>query len=170
MIKIIDDFLHPKEFEEIKTFMESKNFPWFFNTAKVHDDDGKFQYTHLFYKCANANQKIVQSSDFLDMWNNYMRRLESTKSYRIKANMTLKTPSHDISDWHIDNQGDGVNDALMTSLFYVNTNDGYTEFENGVIVGSVANRACIFDSTLKHRGVGHTSPDHHRIVVNFNYS
>ena len=170
MIKIIDDFLDPKEFEEIKTFMENNEFPWYFNKGKVGLDDGRFQYIHTFFHGANQTNKITRSSDFLNMWDNYMRKLKCSKCYRIKANMTLKTPSHDISDWHIDNQGDGVNDALMTSIFYVNTNDGYTEFENSVIVGSVANRACIFDSTLKHRGVGHTSPDHHRIVVNFNYS
>ena len=161
MIKIIDNFLDPKEFEAIKNLMESGEFAWYFNGSKSFSGDGKFQYVHIFFKYEEG-----RNSEYLEMWNNFMNKIEATKCYRIKANMTLKTPSHDISDWHIDNQGD----ALKSAVFYINTNNGYTELEGGVRVGSVANRACIFDSTLKHRGVGHTSPDHHRIVVNFNYS
>ena len=32
-----------------------------------------------------------------------------------------------------------------TALFYLNTNDGYTKFESGEIVETVANRLVIFD-------------------------
>ncbi len=163
MIQIIDNFLDPKEFEAIKNLMESGEFPWYFNRSKVYSGDGKFQHVHTFFK-----YKEGRNSEYLEMWNNFMNKIEATKCYRIKANMTLKLSSQiaDDSEWHIDDQGD----ALKTAVFYINTNNGYTELESGVRVGSVANRACIFDSTLKHRGVGHTSPDHHRIVVNFNYA
>ena len=58
---------------------------------------------------------------------------------------------------------------MKTALFYINTNNGCTEFECGVRVSSVANRVCIFDSNLQHRGVTHTEGDPQRIVVNFNY-
>ena len=56
-----------------------------------------------------------------------------------------------------------------TAVFYINTNDGYTEFESGVRVSSVANRVCIFDSNLEHRGTTHSEGGHQRVVVNFNY-
>ena len=163
MIKIIDNFLDPNEFEAIKNSMESGEFPWYFNRSKVYTGDGKFQHVHTFFKYEEG-----RNSEYLEMWNNFMNKIEATKCYRIKANMTLKSSSQiaDDSEWHIDDQGD----ALKTAVFYINTNNGYTELESGVRVGSVANRACIFDSTLKHRGVGHTSSDHHRIVVNFNYA
>ena len=162
MIKIIDDFLPEEEFLNIKNLMEGSEFPWYFNRSKIFSGDGKYQHVHVFFKHGQRN------SEYLEMWNNFMRKIEATKCYRIKANMTLKSSSQiaDDTEWHIDDQGD----ALKTAVFYINTNDGYTELESGVRVGSVANRACIFDSTLKHRGVGHTSPDHHRIVVNFNYA
>tara|TARA_R100001443_G_scaffold96353_1_gene103182 strand:+ start:164 stop:670 length:507 start_codon:yes stop_codon:yes gene_type:complete len=168
MIKIIDNFLDLKEFEEIKGCMESSQFPWYFHkSSKVYEEDGKCQHTHMFFGISKKNYEDIKS-DWLDMWNNFMIKVESTRCYRIKANMTLKLPSQkpDDQDWHIDLQGE----ALKTAIFYINTNDGYTEFKNGVKVESVANRVCIFDSTLQHRGVGHTSPDNHRIVVNFNYS
>ena len=162
MIKIIDDFLPEEEFLNIKNLMESREFTWYFFRYQIFIGDNKGQHVHVFFKHGQRN------SEYLEMWNNFMRKIEATKCYRIKANMTLKSSSQiaDDTEWHIDDQGD----ALKTAVFYINTNDGYTELESGVRVGSVANRACIFDSTLKHRGVGHTSPDHHRIVVNFNYA
>ena len=49
----------------------------------------------------------------------------------------------------------------------MNTNDGYTEFENGHRVESVANRVVIFDSNIKHTGVSCTD-EKRRVVINFN--
>tara|TARA_R100000664_G_C2664380_1_gene79157 strand:+ start:40 stop:561 length:522 start_codon:yes stop_codon:yes gene_type:complete len=173
MIKIIDNFLPEEEFLNIKDLIEGREFPWYFNRSKIHHGDGKFQHVHTFFKYegvknVNDTVKIELNSPYLEIWNNFMNKIEATRCYRVKANMTLKLSSQiaDDSDWHVDSQGD----ALKTAVFYINTNDGYTELESGVRVGSIANRVCIFDSNLKHRGVGHTSPDHHRIVVNFNYA
>ena len=162
MIKIIDDFLPEEEFLNIKNLMESREFPWYFNRSKIFIGDNKGQHVHVFFKHGQRN------SEYLEMWNNFMRKIEATKCYRIKANMTLKSSSQiaDDTEWHIDDQGD----ALKTAVFYINTNDGYTELESGVRVGSVANRACIFDSNLKHRGTTHAEGDQQRIVVNFNYA
>ena len=38
----------------------------------------------------------------------------------------------------------------LTSILYINTNDGYTKFEDGTIVESVENRLVTFDSRMKH--------------------
>ena len=56
-------------------------------------------------------------------------------------------------------------------VFYLNTNNGYTEFENKEIgkVDSVINRALIFPISLKHRAVGQTDKAE-RIVMNINYT
>ena len=57
---------------------------------------------------------------------------------------------------------------MTTVAFYVNTNNGYTEFQIGAKVKSVANRAAIFDSNLVHGG--HTATDQKtRVMINFNY-
>ena len=83
--------------------------------------------------------------------------------------MNIKTISHEPSLWHNDLKHN-INCPRKTSVFYINDNNGYTEFRNGDRIESVANRAIIFDNNLEHRGVSHTLPDHYRIVVNFNYS
>ena len=55
-----------------------------------------------------------------------------------------------------------------TAILYLNTNNGYTEFENGQRVESVANRLVVFDSALKHTGTTCTDQKR-RIVLNLNY-
>ena len=55
-----------------------------------------------------------------------------------------------------------------TAIFYVNSNNGYTEFENGAIVESEENRMVVFPAEMKHRGTSCTDKKI-RVVINFNY-
>ena len=57
---------------------------------------------------------------------------------------------------------------MTTAIYYLNTNNGFTKFENGDKVNSVANRMVIFDSNLKHTGTSCTDA-HARMLINFNY-
>ena len=157
-MKIIDNFLPEEEFKSIQSLMTSFQFNWFYQEGRTTEDDGKYLMVHMFYQ-----PEVGSNSEHLPMWTNFMNKLEAKECIRIKANLTLKTPTIETAPFHIDYL-DG-----KTAVFYINTNDGYTEFESGVRVSSVANRVCIFDSNLNHRGVTHTEGDQQRIVVNFNY-
>ena len=53
-------------------------------------------------------------------------------------------------------------------IYYFNTNDGYTLFENGDKVESVANRLIKFKSNLRHTGTTCTDQPN-RYVLNVNY-
>jgi hypothetical protein len=53
-------------------------------------------------------------------------------------------------------------------VYYINTNNGWTEFKKGGKVKSVENRMLIFDSSLEHMGVTCTDQKS-RVVINFNY-
>ena len=55
-----------------------------------------------------------------------------------------------------------------TSIFYVNTSNGYTHFEDGSRVNSVENRLVTFPTQTLHGGANCTDQDC-RIVINFNY-
>ena len=57
---------------------------------------------------------------------------------------------------------------MTTGIYYVNGNDGYTEFETGDKVKSVANRFVKFPSDIKHRGVSQVDTKV-RCVLNLNY-
>ena len=68
------------------------------------------------------------------------------------------------SNLHVD-----VPDDCKTSVFYVNTNNGYTKFEDGNKVLSEENRLVIFDGKLKHWGSTNSCSEPYRIVFNLNY-
>ena len=55
-----------------------------------------------------------------------------------------------------------------TSIFYVNTNNGYTKFEDGTKVESVANRLLTFPANMKHTGTSCTD-EKTRVVINCNF-
>ena len=87
--------------------------------------------------------------------------------FRIKANLLTKTSEIVKNSFHIDI------DALdilpwKTGILYMNTNDGYTEFEDGTVVESVANKFVIFPANMKHRGTSCTN-EKIRVAINFNY-
>ena len=63
---------------------------------------------------------------------------------------------------------DDVNDNINVALFYINTNNGYTEFEDGTIINSKRNRLVLFPCKLKHRSTT-TTDTRERINININY-
>ena len=159
MIQIIDNFLPEEEFKSIQSFMMGGEFRWFYGKGRVTEDDGEFHMVHMFFQ-----PEVGGNSEHLPIWNTFMNKVGAKKCERIKANLTFKTPTIETSPFHTDFAD------MKTSVFYINTNNGYTEFENGVRVNSVANRVCIFDSNLFHCGTTHSEGDHQRVVVNFNYA
>ena len=158
MIKVIDNFLPEEEFKSIQSFMMGGEFEWFYHEGRTTFNDGLFIMVHMFY-----HPETEPNSKYINMWNNLMTKVEAKKCTRIKANLTFKTPTIEPAPFHCDFSD------MKTATFYINTNNGYTEFENGVRVNSVANRVCIFDSNFKHRGTTHSEGGNQRVVVNFNY-
>jgi len=86
---------------------------------------------------------------------------------RIKANMTPRTDTIIEHGYHIDYK-EKIPPNAITSIFYVNTNNGYTKFEDGTIIESIANRFISFPSELRHTGTTCTDKNN-RLVINFNY-
>ena len=158
-MKIIDDFLPEEEFNSIQSLLMGFEFTWFYQSGAVKPDDGQYQMCHMFFQ-----PDVGPNCEHIDMWNNFMIKIGAKQCKRIKANLTFKTPTPEPTNYHIDYPD------IKTAIFYINTNNGYTEFQSGVRVSSVANRVCIFDSNLKHRGVTPTEGEHQRVVVNFNYA
>ena len=75
MIEIIDNFLPEEEFLNIKNLLEGCEFPWSFNNSIVHDNDGKVQFTHTFFK-----NKKRKNSDWMNLCNNFMNKMEVKES------------------------------------------------------------------------------------------
>ena len=168
IVDVKDNFFQPYKFNKIKTLMCGKSFPWFFNDGvNALAEPHNFQFTHLL--CIDDG--INQTRESL-MWENFrdifMARMKIKKVYRIKANLTTKTVFHKGAGYHLDYNKNEHPGNLITSILYMNTNNGYTKFKKGGKVKSVANRMVTFDSNLEHDGYTCTNEER-RIVVNFNY-
>jgi len=157
-MKIVDNFLPEKEFKDIQSLIMGFEFPWFYCSGCSYPDDGAYHMAHVFYQ-----PDVGTNSKYLHIWEPMLDRLEVSSLDRIKANMMMKFPEVFFGDYHSDNLG------KTTGILYINTNDGYTEMENGVRVNSIENRYLSFDTSLIHRAK-HCTKDLRRIVVNFNYS
>ena len=155
--QVYDNFLDPEVFKTIAETMQSDNFPWFIAKGVNNDDDGQRQFIHIFYR---AN---LPNSGYFDLLNPLLNKLMSAAIIRVKANLVPKTSQITHHGMHRDQSF-----KCKVGVFYINTNDGFTEFQTGETVGSVANRLLIFDNDLLHGGTSCTNA-HERIVININF-
>jgi len=167
-IKIEDNFLGQEEFDKIQEVLMGSVFAWFYqNTIDFGfevDDVNKFQFIHMFYS------ESLPNSEFMRNISPLLRVLNPFSLLRIKANLLTRTPSIVENEFHAD-IGDLSEERLKqwsTSIFFINTNNGYTKFEDGTKVESVANRMLTFPANVKHAGTSCTDQQT-RVIMNFNY-
>ena len=161
---VIDNFLDKQSFQNLQNAMFGAEFCWVYNDATDYEDEegDKFQFTHNFYK-----NNTGPSSQHYCKLSNVLNEIKPKEIYRIKANLLTKTSEIEVNSFHNDIDDLGIL-PWTTSIFYMNTNNGYTEFQNGAIVESKENRMVVFPAEMKHRGTSCTDKKI-RVVINFNY-
>tara|TARA_B100000212_G_scaffold287989_1_gene228940 strand:+ start:3817 stop:4344 length:528 start_codon:yes stop_codon:yes gene_type:complete len=170
MIEVHDNFLSPDQHRRISDFMLGNGaLDWKFNDTKVSTQTknsiDNYQFTHVFFTFHSCTGKAVHEvSKSIDLLLPLVNKIPFVALHRIKANLEPVKPKRLYSDFHCD-----VDCSTMTTgIYYINTNDGYTEFETGDKVKSVANRYVKFPSNIKHRGVSQIDTKV-RCVLNLNY-
>lgn len=162
-MKIIDNFLPQAEFEILQKKMMGWDFPWYYNDQISYDEEGQkdnlYQFVHPFFNTTDG-----RSSDTIYLLAPLLDIIRPRYLLRLKANQNPKNDGQQLGLYHIDVQ---VSEAI-TSIFYINTNDGYTKFEDGTIVESVENRLVTFESNKKHVGFG-CKETKRRVVLNMVY-
>ena len=164
-MKIEDNFLKQEEFDKIQKLMgEPSPFPWFYADRIVFEDDvDKFQFIHAFY------DNHMPMSPFTNELDSIINIIQPFSIVKIRAKLLTRTPEIVESTFHVDIPlSEEKLKQWTTSIFYINTNNGYTKFEDGTIVESVANRMLSFPANMKHCGTSCTN-ERSRIVINFNY-
>ena len=163
-MKIEDNFLDQNIFDKLQAFIMGDELSWYYNSYIVDEGEKDFQFTHVYYRYnspqSNHYPNLLPIIDKLDFYSLAI----------IKSNLLTRTSNIAKHTFHVDiNEIDPEKQKhWTTSIFYVNTNNGYTEFEDGTKVESVANRMVIFSANLKHRGTSCTD-ENTRVVINFNY-
>ena len=161
-IKVIDNYLSKEEADRVENDMIHPMFPWYYHNIITHwdhemkDPKKHFQFVHSFFF-----ENEITSKYYLII-KPIVEKLEVKSLIRVKANCITLTDERVLHGFHTDY------DDNVTSIYYVNDNDGYTEFETGEKIESVKNRMVIFDSNIKHRGTSQTDKQV-RVNINFNY-
>ncbi len=195
-ISLVDDFLSKKEFNDLRQFMLFGELPWYYGEHKVNGEDWdhleNYQFTHPFFRMeSHFGGLTYKQSPYFEKLIPILERMEFLAIYKVKANLEPLKPERFKSEFHWD-YSKKVNkradpdhtyfsnvsekdqemylpcNTMTTSIFYLNTNDGYTEFEDGSTVNCVANRFITFPSNIKHRGVSQIDT-RFKSVINFNY-
>jgi len=165
-MKIEDNFLDQKEFDKLQTLMMHQYFAWYYSDIINYkgENENKFQFTHMFY------QQDVPHSEYFKNLTSILDKIIPMTLWRIKANLLTRTPNIVENTFHVD-MGNFPEEKLKqwtTSIFYMNTNNGYTKFEDGTKVESVENRLITFPANVKHTGTSCTDQKT-RVVINLNY-
>jgi len=165
-MQIIDGFLNETDYGEIHRLLTSYDFHWNFADFVIFDkqDLEIWQLEHVFYK------DNMPSSLFFNLIKTHLINNipDMATLIRVKANLNPNTGKQLMKDmFHTDFPIDDK-DYIKTAIFYLESNNGYTLFENGKKVESVGNRLVIFNKNQRHTGVEATDVKK-RIVVNINY-
>lgn len=138
MINVINNFLNNDEFFEIQKLLSSKKFPYFLTEnykVLTHPIIYKTEYS-LFLESL-----ISKLSEQLKV-----KTILSSETYLIikdKENLSLnigKKDPYDIS----------LNDNSLTSLLYINSNNGYTQILGKDKIDPVQNRLLTFSSNISY--------------------
>ena len=172
--KVNDNFLTEQDFGTIRDTITAGEFQWSFSqyvdSSNEEPTPGQFVHTVYFgsVPCSQFYNSLVPIIE---------HKLGISALYRIKLNLQPRLPEPFKYSFHSDLSHDFEKDVAShwtTAIFYINTNNGYTEFQDGRIementkVKSVANRMVTFPANLRHRGVTQTD-EQTRIMINFNF-
>ncbi len=138
MISVINNFLDNDEFFEIKKLLSSKKFPYFLtqnSKVLVHPIIDKTEYSLFLEPLISKLSKKLK-----------VKTIISSETYLIikdKENVSLnigKKDPYDIS----------LNDDSLTSLLYINSNNGYTQILGKDKIDPVQNRLLTFSSNISY--------------------
>ena len=130
-----------------------------------NDKDGYF--VHSFKDLdPDTFKERFQESPNLSILSALMKKIKENVSdqniLRIRSSLYPRRSSQNPDPMHLD-----YDFPHKVCIYYVNTNNGYTMFENGEKVSSVENRLLIFDGLEKHCSVVQTDTAA-RFIININ--
>jgi hypothetical protein len=180
-VEVYDNFFDEDSFNNIKDIVEGVDFSWTrsrivnedYHQVKINNRMRMLmdkKYNHQFIHCLYEDS--TPKSEFShEVLRSFIQTLDNKVPVRaiLRAKVNFNSCTENIVEHalHHDYNPTLYSD-LKTVLFYVNTNDGYTLFEDGNKIDSVANRCVIMTENILHTGTNCTD-DFGRIVIVINY-
>ena len=158
-MEVKDNFLDDAHLIQLDELIDNPYFAWYLQKAQVMGTNDGYWFSHRIY----GEDEPTSSSynPMIEIFKNYLKYISLC---RITVNLLLKQETPSISAFHTD-----FNEKkLTTAIFYLNTNNGYTEFKDGNRIDCIRNRFVMFPASIPHRAIGQTDVEQ-RIVLNFNF-
>ncbi len=164
-MKVHDNFMDESDFQKLAYCFspETSTTPQMAVTWTLHGIGDREKYPQFVHDVYHQEQFLP--SPLVPLLHPLLAKLNAASLFRCKFNATANGKGMDIPEaWHEDSSYNN----LKSAVFYINENNGGTEFKEGGLVESKANRVVIFDSSQTHRGVACTDQPF-RYVGNFMY-
>ena len=166
-VKIFSNFLDQEVFLEIKKFIMSPRCQWRYVNYIAHkdgrDNDNDGYFVHSFKDChPQTFEDRYPESPHFPLIAKILDKIQYQNILRIRSSLYPRRDVQKPDPFHID-----YNFPHRVCIFYVNTNNGYTMFENGEKIPSVENQLATFDGSEKHCSVVQTDTPA-RYIVNIN--
>lgn len=163
-MQVHHNVLEKEKFTFLYNFLTSTRFPWFWNNEINYPGRGEqgFQFVYTFVRndqqlCSDKSFSVIQPViDFL----------KPKSIRRIKVNLSPRDHKNTVAGMHTDSK---PWESTHSAVFYINTCNGYTLFENKEKVMSEENKIVVFPSQMKHSSVTATDVKR-RLVLNLNYT
>ena len=159
-MKIVDNYLPQDYFDHLKKTILGHNFPWLYEAEVANvgeNQEEHFYFTHRIY------ENYQPDSSFFEECIPFFKQIEMDAIVRARALLYTNQGKQIVHEKHTD-----YNFPHKTIVFYMNTNNGYTEFEDGTKVESVENRIVFFDGSIPHNSSTCTDQKV-RAVISINY-
>ena len=160
-MEVKDNFLDDIHLIQLDELIDSSNFPWYLQKEQVKGANDGYWLSHILYSYDEPRSSLY--NPLIDIFKN---KLKYVSLCRITVNLLLRQENPIISDFHTDYEQN--NKKITTAIFYLNTNNGSTEFKDGDRIDCVRNRLIMFPTNTPHRAIGQTDVNQ-RIVLNFNF-
>ena len=185
-LKIIDNYLSEQDFKFIADFFLGYEFPWYVSTFdkqydRVAESWGEYdvlgdwkedkelvdfydwQFVHTFY------ERDVPQSKYFSYLDPFFKRMNIICLIRARIVLNFATSKQImLGGYHYDLPKEFNISGVETAIFYFNTNNGYTQLQDGTKIESVANRLASFPTDTLHSGVSCTD-EKRRVQLNLNY-
>ena len=119
------------------------------------------QMVHMAY----ADHQVY--SDFFHALNPMFESMDLFSCFKVKLNWLKRQETIVEHGFHVDYPE--APDGNLTSILYMNTNNGYTKFEDGTKIESIENRLVTFPVHLKHTGSTNSCDAQFRCIMNINW-
>ena len=180
-MKIIDDFLPESDWQNNYNLFMTEDIKWTYK--QVPQDPSSFFFQYIF--TGFSNRYTQDEVSFISPADNIqekeiphysiaiepiLKNFEYEKILNARTNLFTRMPNNysytanDGAGLHNDH---GYDFKYTTMIYYINTTNGGTFFENGEEVQSKANRLVVFDGHMLHRHI-YQSDEKIRVATNIN--